>query len=59
MLDYKQLMTNSSQIGTTSSPNGSNSKDIQIPLKNIAFTLENRLNQKKDKSYQSIVKLKK
>jgi DNA invertase Pin-like site-specific DNA recombinase len=33
MLDYKQLMTNSSQIGTISSPNGSNSKDIEIPLK--------------------------
>ena len=33
MLDYKQLMTNSSQIGTISSPNGANSKDIEIPLK--------------------------
>lgn len=33
MLDYKQLMTNNSQIGTISSPNGLNSKDIEIPLK--------------------------
>jgi site-specific DNA recombinase len=33
MLDYKQLMTNSPQTGLISSPNGANSKDIEVPLK--------------------------
>ena len=57
MLDYKQLMTNSSQIGTILSPNGVNSKDIDIPL-NIAFMPENQLNQRKGRYYQSIAKSK-
>lgn len=33
MQDYKQLMTTRSQTGLISSPNGVNSKDIEVPLK--------------------------
>jgi len=33
MIDYKQLMTSSPQTGLISSPNGANSKDIEVPLK--------------------------